>query len=151
MKAASAYGTRKIEVALVLDNTGSMASANKINELKKASKSLISILETASVEAGQIRISIVPYHTTRVKLSTSYRFDNWLTNTPTAASALPIPCRLPHELGRLRGGSRPAAQHQGHASFGAGAADALPDGELRWPARGGDASDRQLEPAPLAR
>ncbi len=84
VKAASAYGTRKIEVALVLDNTGSMAAMNKIGELKKASKNLISTLEATSIEPGQIRISIVPY-TTRVKLSTSYRFQNWLTNTPTGS------------------------------------------------------------------
>jgi Flp pilus assembly protein TadG len=92
VKAASAYGTRKIEVALVLDNTGSMAAANKINELKKASKNLISTLEATSIEPGQIRISIVPY-TTRVKLATSYRFDSWLTNTPTGSfsSAYSIP------------------------------------------------------------
>lgn len=93
VKAASAYGTRRIEVALVLDNTGSMASANKITELKKASKTLISILEAASIEPGQVRISIVPY-TTRVKLATSYRYENWLTNTPTgtfsAAYAVPV-------------------------------------------------------------
>lgn len=82
VKAASAFGTRRIEVALVLDNTGSMASANKINELKKASKSLISTLEAASIEPGQVRISIVPY-TTRVKLATSFRMESWLTNTPT--------------------------------------------------------------------
>ncbi|CAN1530551.1 vWFA domain containing protein [Rhabdaerophilaceae bacterium] len=82
VRSASAFGTRKIEVALVLDNTGSMASANKIDELKKASKSLINILEGTSVEPGQVKIAIVPY-TTRVNLGTSYRNATWLTNTPT--------------------------------------------------------------------
>ena len=40
----SAYGTRKIEVALVLDNTGSMAGA-KITELRKAAKNLVTTLQ----------------------------------------------------------------------------------------------------------
>lgn len=80
--AASAYGTKKIEVALVLDNTGSMASSNKIGELKKASKALVSILQDASIEPGQVKIAIVPY-TTRINLGTSYKHEAWLTNTPT--------------------------------------------------------------------
>lgn len=80
--AASAYGTKKIEVALVLDNTGSMASSNKIGELKKASKTLVSILQDATTEPGQVKIAIVPY-TTRVNLGASYRNETWLTNTPT--------------------------------------------------------------------
>ena len=82
VKAASAYGTRKIEVALVLDNTGSMASANKIGELKKASHTLITMLSAAAVQPDQIKVAIVPY-TTRVNLGTGYRDEPWLTNTPT--------------------------------------------------------------------
>ncbi|MGL5448424.1 MAG: pilus assembly protein TadG-related protein [Rhabdaerophilum sp.] len=82
--AASAYGTKKIEVALVLDNTGSMASSNKIGELKKASKTLVIILQAASIEPGQVKIAIVPY-TTRVNLGASYRNETWLTNTPTGS------------------------------------------------------------------
>lgn len=84
VKAASAYGTSKLDIALVLDNTGSMASDNKIGELKKASNSLLSMLEDASNEPGQIRVAVVPY-TTRVKLATSFRFESWLTNKPTGS------------------------------------------------------------------
>lgn len=84
VKAASAYGAKKIEVALVLDNTGSMMSSNKIGELKKASKTLVSILESSSVTPGQIRVAVVPY-TTVVRLPTSYRDEPWLTNTPTGS------------------------------------------------------------------
>jgi uncharacterized protein YegL len=84
VRAASAYGTKKIDVVLVLDNTGSMASSNKIGELKKASKALVSILKGASVEPGQVKISIVPY-TTRINLGKGYKDQPWLTNTPTGS------------------------------------------------------------------
>lgn len=84
IKAASAYGTKKIEVALVLDNTGSMAASNKIGELKKASHTLITMLSAASTNPDQVRIAIVPY-TTRVNLGGSYRNEPWLTNTPTGS------------------------------------------------------------------
>jgi Flp pilus assembly protein TadG len=80
----AAYGTKKIELVLVLDNTGSMASANKIQELKKASHTLLDTLETSAVNADQIKVSIVPY-TTRVNLGTSYKNEAWLTTAPTGS------------------------------------------------------------------
>jgi len=82
LTSASAYGTKKIEVALVLDNTGSMAASNKIGELKKASHALITMLSAASTTPDQVRVAIVPY-TTRVNLGAGYRDEPWLTNTPT--------------------------------------------------------------------
>lgn len=80
--AAVAYGARKIELVLVLDNTGSMAASDKIGELRKASHSLVSTLEKVALTPGQVKVSIVPY-TTRVKLSTVYRDQDWLTLNPT--------------------------------------------------------------------
>lgn len=77
-----AYGAKKIELVLVLDNTGSMAASDKIGELRKASHALLTTLEKVAVNAGQVKVSIVPY-TTRVKLNTSYRDENWLTLNPT--------------------------------------------------------------------
>lgn len=72
VKAQASYGTRKIEVSLVLDNTGSMASMNKIGELKKASHTLVDILKDVAVTPDQVKISLVPY-TTRVNLGTGLR------------------------------------------------------------------------------
>ena len=56
-------GTTNIEVALVLDNTGSMAEAGKMTELKRAAKGLIDRLQTASAAAvtPNIKIAIVPF------------------------------------------------------------------------------------------
>ena len=40
------WGMKKLELALALDNTGSMASSNKMTELKKAAKNLLQTLKT---------------------------------------------------------------------------------------------------------
>lgn len=86
-KSQASFGTRSIEVALVLDNTGSMAAMNKIGELKKASHTLLKILQDAAVKPGQVKVSLVPY-TTRVNVGTSYRNDSWLTNHPVGTGFL---------------------------------------------------------------
>lgn len=78
----AAYGNKSIELVMVLDNTGSMASANKIQELKKASHSLLTILEKSAVKADQVKVALVPY-TTRVNLGQTHKDATWLTNTPT--------------------------------------------------------------------
>lgn len=82
VRAEAGYATKKIELALVLDNTGSMASANKIQELKKASHTLLTILEQSVVKADQVKVALVPY-TTRVNLGKSFKEQPWLTTTPT--------------------------------------------------------------------
>ncbi|MET3890635.1 Flp pilus assembly protein TadG [Bosea sp. OAE506] len=75
--AQSAWGTNTIELALVLDNTGSMAASNKMTELKKASLDLLKIMKDASTATDQIRISVVPF-ATQVRLPTSYKDAPWL-------------------------------------------------------------------------
>ena len=66
------------EIALVLDNTGSMNGQSKLKELKLASKSLVSIIK-GSVEANgaKARISIVPF-AKEVKIGTEHTGVNWL-------------------------------------------------------------------------
>lgn len=73
----SAWGTNQIELALVLDNTGSMASSGKMTALKAASLDLINIMKDAATEPDQIKISIVPF-STRVLLETSNKNASWL-------------------------------------------------------------------------
>jgi Flp pilus assembly protein TadG len=55
------WGIKKLELALALDNTGSMASSNKMIELKKAAKNLLLVLKAAAKNDGDIKISIVPF------------------------------------------------------------------------------------------
>ena len=61
-----------------------MASANKINELKKASRTLLDMLEANATGPDQVKVSIVPY-TTRVNLGKSHKDAAWLTNQPTGS------------------------------------------------------------------
>ena len=52
----------KLEVALVLDNTGSMNGQGKLSELKDAATSLVSILtDSSSKYAADAKIAIVPF------------------------------------------------------------------------------------------
>jgi Mg-chelatase subunit ChlD len=62
--AEARFDQRRVEIALVLDNTGSMGWNGKMDELKKATTNLINQAEKA-IPAGsdQIKISIVPFET----------------------------------------------------------------------------------------
>lgn len=51
----------KVEVALALDNTGSMSSSNKINELKTAVHNLLNVLEGAAKTPGDAKVAIIPF------------------------------------------------------------------------------------------
>jgi Flp pilus assembly protein TadG len=69
------WGTNDIEIALALDNTGSMGQSNKLNELKKAlcgdqtcssanpTSGFIKVMKDAATYDGQIKISLVPFDT----------------------------------------------------------------------------------------
>lgn len=78
----STWGTNIIELALVLDNTGSMASSGKMDQLKTASHNLLKILKDAVTETDQIKVSIVPF-ATQVKIDTTFKDQNWLRYTMT--------------------------------------------------------------------
>lgn len=70
-----------IELALVLDNTGSMNDDNKLSSLKSASDSLIDTLQTSATQSGDVnslKIGVVPFSTT-VNIGSSYRGQTWLT------------------------------------------------------------------------
>jgi len=73
------WGMKKLELALALDNTGSMASSNKMTELKKAAKNLISTLQASTLNTGDVKVSIIPFHK-QVRVDTSvYPYSgSWL-------------------------------------------------------------------------
>ncbi len=54
-----AWGNSRLRVALVLDTTGSMASAGKIDALKTATNNLLTQLKSAAVTDGDVYVSIV--------------------------------------------------------------------------------------------
>jgi Flp pilus assembly protein TadG len=75
-------GVEKIELALVLDNTGSMADTiggkRKIDELKSAAKDLLAKLRTLATDAESVKVSVVPFDT-EVRLDASQnRYQSWL-------------------------------------------------------------------------
>lgn len=58
----SAWGNTRLRVALVLDNTGSMASSNKMTALKTASQNLLTQLQNAATTTADVYVSIIPFN-----------------------------------------------------------------------------------------
>ncbi len=61
--ATAKWGTTRLRVALVLDNTGSMASSGKMTALKSAAQSLLTQLQSAASTNGDVYVSIIPFTT----------------------------------------------------------------------------------------
>ena len=59
--ATARWGSSRLRVALVLDNTGSMADSGKITALKSATNSLLSQLQSAVTTNGDVYVSIIPF------------------------------------------------------------------------------------------
>jgi Flp pilus assembly protein TadG len=55
------WGGGKLQVALALDNTGSMASSGKITALKTATLNLLDTLKNAAVNIDDVQVSVVPF------------------------------------------------------------------------------------------
>jgi Flp pilus assembly protein TadG len=55
------WGIKKLNLALALDNTGSMNSNGKMSALKTAAHNLIDTLKSAEKTPGDIKVSIVPF------------------------------------------------------------------------------------------
>jgi Flp pilus assembly protein TadG len=68
---------KKLEIVLVLDNTGSMNQGGRMTVLKQAAKDLIDTVAAAAVTPGDVRIAIVPF-TTDVNVGVANKDANWL-------------------------------------------------------------------------
>ena len=55
------WGNVRLRVALVLDNTGSMGQSGKLTALKTATNNLLTQLQSAASQNGDVYISIVPF------------------------------------------------------------------------------------------
>ena len=71
------WGFKALELALALDNTGSMAAKNKMVELKAAVKLLFAQLKANSKVPGDTKIAVVPF-TTVVNVGTASADAPWL-------------------------------------------------------------------------
>ena len=86
------WGSVRLRVALVLDNTGSMADDGKIAALKTATKNLLTQLQTAATTNGDVYVSIIPVakdvNVGAANYDTSW--ENWIDWTPMApANSVP--------------------------------------------------------------
>jgi Flp pilus assembly protein TadG len=59
--ATSTWGNTRLRVALVLDNTGSMSSDDKMTALKTASQNLLTQLKDAVTDPEDVYVSIIPF------------------------------------------------------------------------------------------
>lgn len=71
----------KVEIALVLDTTGSMDEGTKLADMKAAAKDFVTKMEEASkksVEPNSVRIALVPFSNTVRVDETAYRNAAWI-------------------------------------------------------------------------
>ena len=74
---AATFGRSKLQIALALDNTGSMGSAGKMPALKAAVNDMLDQLQAMNASPGDIKVSLVPFNT-EVKIGTAYSAASWL-------------------------------------------------------------------------
>ena len=70
------WGMKKLEVALALDNTGSMAASQKMTNLKTAAHNLLTTLQNAAKTPGDVKVAIIPF-TIGVNLGGLYNANAW--------------------------------------------------------------------------
>jgi len=75
----------RLLVALVLDNTGSMADDGKMTALKSATKSLLAQLQSAVSSPGDVYVSIIPF-SKDVNVGSAYYDQTWIDWTSWNAS-----------------------------------------------------------------
>ncbi len=89
-----AWGMKQLELALALDNTGSMSSSNKMTQLKLAAKDLLKTLQNAAKKPDDIKVAIVPF-ATDVNAGTGnvnaswIRWDEWEAEPVVLQSSKP--------------------------------------------------------------
>lgn len=66
-----------LELALVLDNTGSMRSRGKIDALKEASRELVDVLFGEESASDLLKFALVPFSSS-VNVGTRYRNSGWI-------------------------------------------------------------------------
>ncbi len=77
VQSKSAWSSKRLRVALALDNTGSMAYSGKMSALKTATNNLIDQLQSQSTSDGDIYVSIIPFNRD-VNVGKSNKNATWL-------------------------------------------------------------------------
>jgi Flp pilus assembly protein TadG len=71
------WGSTKLRISLVLDNTGSMNQFGKIQALKTASHQFLQMMQKAAQNPGDVQVAIVPF-TVSVNVGTTYANQPWI-------------------------------------------------------------------------
>lgn len=71
------WGETSLEVALVLDNTGSMADSGKISALKSAATNLVTTLAGKATSANTVKFALVPF-ANFVNVGSGYSTATWI-------------------------------------------------------------------------
>ena len=79
--------SKGVEIALVLDNTGSMGQNGKLTALKNASNTLINTLWGAQATATNVRMAIVPFSQTVRVGTTAATNGGWMDTNGTSSTA----------------------------------------------------------------
>jgi len=90
--ATAKWGSVRLRVALVLDNTGSMADSGKMAALQTATNNLLTQLKNAATINGDVYVSIIPFAKDVNAGAGNYNssWNSWIDWTPTApANATP--------------------------------------------------------------
>jgi Flp pilus assembly protein TadG len=80
------WGSTRLRVALVLDNTGSMADDGKIAALKTATTNLLTQLRNAASTNGDVIVSIIPFSKDVSVDGSSNYSGNWIDWTDWSAA-----------------------------------------------------------------
>jgi hypothetical protein len=79
------WGIKKLNLALVLDNTGSMQSNAKMTNLKAAAHNLLATLQAAAKKPDDVKVAIVPF-ATDVNAGTANVNASWIDWTDWEAA-----------------------------------------------------------------
>lgn len=99
------WGSSRLRVALVLDNTGSMASDGKIGALKTATKNLLTQLQNAATNNGDVYVSIIPFSKDVSVDATSNYSASWIDWTDWADEPAIIKTSKPSNWSSIGSGS----------------------------------------------
>src|ERR1700761_55541 len=116
------WGQSKLWVSLVLDNTGSMTQTDstgtsKISALKTASDQLLTILQGASANPGDVQVSIVPF-AKLVNVGTGNVNASWIDWSSDWDKPAPNPASLPSGIPNTTGPGDPCPWKSSTDGFG---------------------------------
>jgi Flp pilus assembly protein TadG len=75
--AKTAWGSGKLRVALVLDNSKSMQNGGRMTALKTATKDLLTLFQNAATTPGDLQVAIIPFNK-HVNVGAGNYTANWL-------------------------------------------------------------------------